>query len=118
MVSEDKIYHQLRKEIDERMPLGMPSTDSGIEIELLKQIFTPEEAEVAIHLSALPESLKRIHKRVTKAGINISINELEKMYQKGSVNDFEYKSQSDELKFKLAEITERINNIRRVVASL
>lgn len=89
MVSDDKNFHQLRKEIDERMPLGIPSTDSGIEIELLKQIFTPEEAEVAIHLSALPESLKKIHKRVTKAGINISIIELEKMLDglkaKGSI---------------------------------
>ncbi|MHA1147287.1 MAG: hypothetical protein ACTSR8_03485 [Promethearchaeota archaeon] len=44
--------------------------------------------------------------------------ELETSYQKGSIDDFEYKGKSDELKYKLNEITERINNIRRVISSL
>jgi len=47
-----------------------------------------------------------------------SYKELEKSYQKGSIDDFEYKSKSDELKYNLNEITERINNIRRVISSI
>jgi archaellum component FlaC len=44
--------------------------------------------------------------------------ELETSYQKGSIDDFEYKSKSDELKFSLNEITERINKIRRIISSI
>jgi len=47
-----------------------------------------------------------------------SFKELEKSYQKGTIDDFEYKSQSDQLKFKLKEISDRINNIRRIISSL
>jgi Na+-translocating ferredoxin:NAD+ oxidoreductase RNF subunit RnfB len=32
------------------MPIGFPSTQSGVEITLLQTIFTPEEAEIATHL--------------------------------------------------------------------
>ena len=77
MVSEDRVYHQLRKEIDKRMPVGAPQSSSGIEIELLKEFFKPREAEIAIHLSALPENLLAIHKRVQKRGIDISLRDLE-----------------------------------------
>lgn len=47
-----------------------------------------------------------------------SFKDLEKRYHKGNIDDFEYKSQSDDLKFKLSEITSRINKIRRVIAGL
>ena len=87
--NEDLIYSQLRKEIDEHMPVNFPSTESGTEIRILKQLFTPEEAKIALNLSALPESVKKIHKRVTNSGINISMEELEetleRMVQKGAI---------------------------------
>ncbi|MCK5297347.1 MAG: 4Fe-4S binding protein [Candidatus Heimdallarchaeota archaeon] len=73
------VYHQLRYEIDTRTANFFPSSDSGLEIQILKQIFTPLEAQIAIQLSALPEGLKRIHKRVTKSGIDISIQDLENL---------------------------------------
>ncbi len=44
--------------------------------------------------------------------------ELERNYISGSFNDFEYKKQSDDLRAKLNGITSKINNIRRVIASL
>ncbi|MHA1146669.1 MAG: 4Fe-4S binding protein [Promethearchaeota archaeon] len=77
MVSEDVIYHQLRKEIDKRMPVGAPQTQSGVEIKLLKEFFSPKEAEIAVHLSALPEKIDKIHKRLKKNNITIHIAELE-----------------------------------------
>lgn len=47
-----------------------------------------------------------------------SFKDLEKRYHKGNIDDFEYKIQSDDLKFKLNEITSRINKIRRVISGL
>ncbi|MHA1274558.1 MAG: hypothetical protein ACTSQS_14130 [Promethearchaeota archaeon] len=44
--------------------------------------------------------------------------ELETSYQKGDINDFDYKAKTDELKYKLNEITERINTIRRIISNL
>ncbi|MFX1366720.1 MAG: 4Fe-4S binding protein [Promethearchaeota archaeon] len=79
MQIEDDVYKKLHKEIDERMPINFPTHETGLEIEILKLLFTPEEAEIAIHLSALPESLDKIHKRVTKTGISISKERLEKL---------------------------------------
>jgi len=77
LVSDDSVYHLLRHEIDNRTANAFPSSDSGLEIRILKQIFTSLEAKIAIQLSALPEKINRIHKRVTKSGIDISIHELE-----------------------------------------
>jgi electron transport complex protein RnfB len=71
------------------MPVGFPATKSGVEIRLLKHLFTPEEAEIALNLSALPESLERIHKRAKKRGIGISEEDLEqildRLVKKGAI---------------------------------
>ncbi len=69
------------------MPLNYPSTETGVEIRLLKHLFTPEEARLTLNLSALPESLERIHKRVKDSGM--SIEELERkldiLVEKGAI---------------------------------
>ncbi|MFW9952045.1 MAG: 4Fe-4S binding protein [Candidatus Thorarchaeota archaeon] len=79
MQSKDEIYKTLYKEIDMRMPIDFPAHKSGLEIEILKLLFTPDEARVAIHLSALPEPLDKIYKRVIKSGISISKERLEEL---------------------------------------
>ncbi|MFX1500176.1 MAG: 4Fe-4S binding protein [Promethearchaeota archaeon] len=79
MQLEDDVYKRLHKEIDERMPINFPTHKNGLEVEILKLLFTPEEAEIAIHLSALPEPLDKIHKRVTKNGLSISKERLEEL---------------------------------------
>jgi Na+-translocating ferredoxin:NAD+ oxidoreductase RNF subunit RnfB len=79
MQTDDSVYKQLHKEIDTRMPVGFPAHESGLEIELLKRLFTPEEAKIAIHLSALPEPAVKIHKRLKKNGITISLQKLEEI---------------------------------------
>jgi electron transport complex protein RnfB len=89
MTQQDQIYVKLREEIDARMPLGMPASPTGADVNFLRQVFTPEEARIAIHLSALPEPVKTIYKRVTKAGINITPENLEKLldniFKKGGI---------------------------------
>jgi Na+-translocating ferredoxin:NAD+ oxidoreductase RNF subunit RnfB len=49
-MSEDKIYRILRKHLD-TLPVGYPRTLTGVEIRLLKQMFTPEQAQLALGLS-------------------------------------------------------------------
>ncbi|MBA7624184.1 hypothetical protein ES703_31591 [subsurface metagenome] len=47
-----------------------------------------------------------------------NFKEVEKSYNMGSIDDFDYKNRSDDLNSKLDEITSRINKIRRVIASM
>ena len=64
MATED-VYRRLQKHID-NMPVGFPATESGVELRLLEHLFSPEEAEMALHLSALPESLDKIFSRANQ----------------------------------------------------
>ena len=45
MATETDAYTELQKHLD-KMPVGYPATKSGVEINLLKTIFTPEEATI------------------------------------------------------------------------
>ena len=88
-MSEKKmdIYRELQKHLD-NMPIGYPPTESGVEVRLLKHVFTPEQAKLATKLSFLPEVLKKVYRRVKKNGI--SSEELEKkldeMYFEGLIH--------------------------------
>lgn len=77
MNDQDDVYRKLREEIN-KMPIPFPETASGVELNLLKYLFTPAEAEIALNLNILPETINRIHKRVQKSGIKITQMELEK----------------------------------------
>lgn len=76
MASNVDVYRDLQRHLD-RLPAGFPPTGSGVEIRILRHLFTPEEARMAIELSMLPESVERIYKRVKKTGM--SKDEVEKM---------------------------------------
>ncbi len=61
-LSGDEVYRRLREFLD-RMPLGFPSTRSGVELRILKRLFTEEEAELALLLSPLPEDAETVAAR-------------------------------------------------------
>lgn len=86
MKPTEDVYRELQKHLD-KMPVPFPATESGVEIRILKRLFTPEEAEIALALSALPEPVERIHRRLKQTGI--SIDELERvldgLVKKGSI---------------------------------
>jgi len=86
MATETQVYRDLQRHLD-RLPIGFPATESGVEIRILRHLFTPEEASLAMQLSMLPEPLTRIHKRVRKSGVSIEELEqsLERMVRKGLV---------------------------------
>ena len=43
------VYARLREHLDS-LPAGFPATESGVELRILKRLFTPEEAGLAIHV--------------------------------------------------------------------
>lgn len=84
----ETLYRRLQQHLD-RMPVAFPPAPSGVEIRILERLFTPEEAEIALELSALPEPAPAIHRRF---GGRIAIDELrrklESMAAKGVVLSF------------------------------
>jgi electron transport complex protein RnfB len=60
-MSED-VYLRLREFLD-NMPGGYPETDSGVEIRILEKFFTPEQAEMTMHLTPMPETVPVIAER-------------------------------------------------------
>jgi len=82
---ENSIYHQLREHLDKH-PIAFPATSSGAEIRMLQSLFSEEEAELTLKLSALPEKASRIHKR-SKQDISLKDFEasLQKLYKKGLI---------------------------------
>ncbi|MBD3253826.1 MAG: 4Fe-4S dicluster domain-containing protein [Candidatus Lokiarchaeota archaeon] len=80
-------YRKLQDHLD-KLPVGYPKTKSGVEIKLLKHMFSPEEAIVATFLKYTPEPLKRIFRRAKKLGLRKEELEqhLENMIKKGSIN--------------------------------
>ena len=65
MATEDQVYRDLQRHLD-GLPIGFPVTESGVEIRVLKHLFTPKEAHVATRLSMFPEPLERIHKQESR----------------------------------------------------
>ncbi len=59
------IYEQLARFLD-NLPAGFPATDSGVELRILKRLFTEQEAKAAISLTMFPESAAAIAKRIGK----------------------------------------------------
>jgi len=62
MDANEVIYEQLADHLD-RLPAGFPRTESGVEIRILKRLFSPEEAQLARQLSLKPESPQEIAAR-------------------------------------------------------
>jgi Fe-S-cluster-containing hydrogenase component 2 len=59
------IYKRLAERLDQ-IPNGYPATESGVELKILKKIFTPEEAETALRLNLFPEPVEAIAGRLEK----------------------------------------------------
>ena len=53
------VYRNLQVHLN-KMPVGFPATKTGIEINLLKSIFSPEQAKVAAHLGYKPKTVDQI----------------------------------------------------------
>jgi electron transport complex protein RnfB len=67
MDSEDKLFRNLQMHLD-KQTIGFPETQSGSDIALLKQLFTPEQAEITIMLTYKSEALEQIQERAKRIG--------------------------------------------------
>ena len=56
------LYERLAKHLD-GLPAGFPRTESGVELRILRRVFTPEDAELALHLTLIPEGARVIARR-------------------------------------------------------
>jgi len=79
MEQNDQAYIKLQKHLDNQA-VGFPATKTGVEIRILKHIFTPEEAKIASFLSYKVEPLKMIYSRVEH--LVESPEELEKIFDR------------------------------------
>lgn len=67
MDSNDKVYRDLQMHLD-KQTIGFPETQSGSDIDLLRQLFTPEQAGIVMLLTYKSEPLDRIRERAGKIG--------------------------------------------------
>jgi len=124
MESDDLVYRKLQKHLD-RMPVGFPESLSGTDIKLLKDMFTIDEAEIALELSMLPESAERIFPRLKNRFSNAKELEvkLDDMMEKGLILGGKLLSKDDKKKlysnaqfavgmyeFHIDRMTERLAN--------
>jgi electron transport complex protein RnfB len=81
-MSED-VYTRLREFMD-KLPAGYPTTPSGVEIKILKRLFTPEQAELVMKLSKDPEDIATIAQRTGIDESELS-ERLEELAQRGCI---------------------------------
>ncbi len=84
----DQAYEKLANVLD-TLPNGFPRTESGVEIKLLKKIFTPEEAELATDLRLSFETAEQIAER-TGRPIEGLAEKLHEMALKGQIFEIEF----------------------------
>lgn len=78
---EKNIYRRLQEQLDQ-YSIGFPATESGIEIEILKEMFTEEEAAMFTSLTAELETPESVAGRINRP-IEEVADQLENMAQKG-----------------------------------
>ncbi len=77
----DNIYKRLAEHLD-RLPAGFPATESGVEQRILKRLFSPREAGIALGLSMKPERISTIARRLKMDETEVA-QSLDAMSRKG-----------------------------------
>jgi electron transport complex protein RnfB len=77
------VYERLAQFLD-RLPAGYPRTESGVELRILRRLFTPEEADLAQHLTLLPEEARVIARRA-RIPVEEAAQRLQEMERKGLI---------------------------------
>lgn len=84
-MNDEAVYRDLQRHLD-RMPIPFPATDSGVEIRILKRLFLPEEARIALCLSAIAEPLPVIYRRTGREMSREALGEaLDRMAERGLI---------------------------------
>ena len=114
------MFERLARRLDE-MPTGYPATESGVELKILRKIFLPEEAEMALKMRPLPETVEQVAERLGRPADEMQAV-LDNMAGKGQIGSFKifgqqmyalfpflpgiYEFQSERMDKELAELCE------------
>jgi len=114
----DDVYFKLRQFLD-RFPLGFPQTASGVEMQILKKLYTPKEARIARHLSVQPEPADAVAER-SGQDVDDLAHMLEAMAKKGLVFRIERQGQIlySAVPFMIGLYEYSVNRIDRELAAL
>jgi len=77
------VYQRLARHLD-NLPAGFPATATGVELRILRRLFAPEEAELALKLSLLDEEARVIARRA-RMPVEEAARLLEQMAGKGLI---------------------------------
>ncbi|MCK4900320.1 MAG: hypothetical protein KAS38_16185, partial [Anaerolineales bacterium] len=88
-MNED-VYQKLAKFLDS-LPNAFPSSESGVELRILKRLFTPEEAELFLHLTLIAEEPRVIARRA-KISVEKAALRLAEMEKKGLLYSYHPKN--------------------------
>jgi electron transport complex protein RnfB len=92
------VYERLRERLDQ-FPQGFPKTKSGVELEILQHLFTPDEAGLMLHLGPFPpENVATIAERTGKDKTELG-RTLYDMSKRGLI--MRYKAPDNELYYAL-----------------
>ena len=80
------VYRRLARRLDE-LPNGFPATDRGVELKILRKIFSSEDAEIALRLSPIPEPVEAIAARLGRPIEEARVT-LDAMAEKGQIGSF------------------------------
>jgi len=79
----DTVYQKLARHLD-NLPGGFPATDSGVELRILKRLFTPDEAEIAASMTLLLEPAAAVAQRLGREASEME-QALHQMSKKGLI---------------------------------
>jgi electron transport complex protein RnfB len=77
------IFKKLAGHLD-NLPGGYPATESGVELRILRRLFTEEEADIAQRLTMRPESVAGVAERTELPSEELGVS-LEEMAKKGLI---------------------------------
>jgi Fe-S-cluster-containing hydrogenase component 2/predicted transcriptional regulator len=94
MDTDIDLYRQLARHLD-RLPGGYPATESGVELRILRRLFNPQDAALALHLTLLPEEARVIAHRAILPIQEVK-QRLEDMASRGLIYSLHHKDRPPE----------------------
>jgi Pyruvate/2-oxoacid:ferredoxin oxidoreductase delta subunit/predicted transcriptional regulator len=79
----EKVYYDLSEQLDQ-YSLGFPKTESGVEMKILKKLFSEDEAELYLNLSMMLETPEAIAQRLGREPGAVAAL-LQRMFDKGLI---------------------------------
>jgi len=78
------MYDKLAEHLD-NLPGRFPRTETGVEIRILRRLFTPDDAKLAVHLTVIPEEARVVARRA-KIPVKEASRRLEEMVKTGLIS--------------------------------